>query len=277
MRMAVGLAATVAVTLFLMPEIFADNTTKPKVTAKTDEPAASIAAPTAGAEVQPSTPEAAPIETLTTPQSTFGANAQPIAAVHSWDESNNYTPKVEWFLGYSFWRAMPTASSNRMGYLHGGSTSVAFNFNRYVGVVADFAGFDNSSLTLLSSAESRTLDATGSAYTYALGPRFSYRRFKGFTPFFQALFGGVHASSVAISGCTGAPSCTPLGSDNAFVTMLGTGFDIKLSRRVALRPFEGDFLLTHFKNPLSPDGEERGWQKNARFTTGIVFRFGESR
>lgn len=169
---------------------------------------------------------------------------------------------------------MPTSFSNRMSYLHGGSTSVTYNLNRYFGLVADFGGYDNSRLTLFSPTGSQTVDSNGSAYTYALGPRFSYRRYERFTPFVEALFGGVHASSVRISGCTGAPSCTPLTSDNTFTAIVGTGFDTKINRHVALRLFGGDFLLTHFENPASTGGQERGWQKNARFSTGIVFRFG---
>ena len=77
--------------------------------------------------------------------------------------SDDDYPKVEWFLGYSFWRAMPTALSNRMGYLHGGSTSVAYNFNRYVGLVGDFGGYDNSRLTLFTPISSQTVNAGGSA------------------------------------------------------------------------------------------------------------------
>jgi outer membrane protein OmpA-like peptidoglycan-associated protein len=183
-------------------------------------------------------------------------------------------PKVEWFLGYSFWRAMPTQRSNRMGYLHGGSTSVAYNFHRSVGLVADFAGFDNSKITLLSPTGSSTVASSGRAYTYLLGPRFSYRKHESFTPFFQVLLGGVHASPVTISGCTiVGPSCTPLGRDNAFAAMLGTGFDIKVSPHVALRLFEGDFLVTRF---FSTNGQGRQWQKNVRLSTGIVFRFGST-
>jgi opacity protein-like surface antigen len=276
MRFAVRFIGLTAIALFLMSALFADDTAKPKATAKTDEPAAAVTAPIMSTEALNSG-EAPPVEAATVPQSQTGANTQPVSALHSWGESENYTPKIEWFLGYSFWRAMPTALSNRMGYLHGGSTSVAYNFNRYVGVVADFPGFANSRLTLLSPTVSQTTDANGSAYTYAFGPRFSYRRNERFTLYFQALFGGAHASSVTISGCTAAPTCTPLGTDNTFVTMLGTGFDIKLSRHIALRLFEGDFLLTHFKNPLSTDGQARGWQDNARFSTGIVFHLGGSR
>ena len=59
---------------------------------------------------------------------------------------------------------------------------------------------------------------------------------------------------------------------NAFATMLGAGFDIKISHHIALRLFEGDFLLTNFKCP--PGRAREGWQKNVRFSSGIVFRFG---
>src|SRR6202035_4682830 len=97
---------------------------------------------------------------------------------------------------------MPPSQSNRMGYLHGGNTSIAYNLTRSFGLVADFAGFDNSKVTLFSPTASNTFDSDGTAYTYLFGPRFSYRRYERVTPFFQALIGGAHASSVTIAGCT---------------------------------------------------------------------------
>jgi outer membrane protein OmpA-like peptidoglycan-associated protein len=207
-------------------------------------------------------------------RSPSGAFGDPAPAVRRWDEPEGYFPRVEWFLGYSFWRALPTAFSNRMGYLHRGSTSVAYNLNRYVGLVADFGGYANSRLTLFTPTTSETFNSNGTAYTYLFGPRFSYRRYERFTPFVQALFGGAHASSVTISGCTGTPVCTPLGSDNAFAAVFGAGVDVKISRHVALRLIDADYLLTHFRNPVSTDGLERGWQNNVRLSTGVVFRFG---
>jgi outer membrane protein OmpA-like peptidoglycan-associated protein len=201
-------------------------------------------------------------------------NAESPGAMHRWDDREGYTPKVEWFLGYSFWRATPTSNGNRIGYLHGGSTSVAYNFNRYVGFVADFAGFDNSKLTLFGPAGGETLDAAGSVYTFMVGPRLSFRKFERITPYAQVLAGVVHASSVTISGCTGDPSCTPIGSDTTFAAMAGVGFDINISHRIALRLLEADFLLTHFQDPISATGLSRGWQDNTRLSTGIVFRFG---
>jgi outer membrane protein OmpA-like peptidoglycan-associated protein/opacity protein-like surface antigen len=273
MRLAARCMATMAFAFVLAPALCADDTTQPKAKAKKDEAPASVIALSAVTKGQPTPAKTSPAGSSTTPTSPVAAYVQPVPPMHSWDESENSFPKVEWFLGYSFWRAMPTSSNNRMGYLHGGSTSIAYNFNRYVGLVADFAGFDNSKLTLFGPAGTETVDSNGSAYTFMFGPRFSYRKHERFTPFFQVLAGGVHASSVSISGCSGDPSCTPLGSENTFAAMIGTGFDIKLSRHIALRLFEGDFLLTHFKDPFSASGDQV-WQKNARFSTGIVFRFG---
>lgn len=271
MRLAARFIATLAVAFVMVPGLYADGAAKPKTKAK--KPSASIVAPAVAATASPNNAKSlfAPFSTISRSQPrTYAGQA---GAMDDSGESETY-PRFEWFFGYSFWRAMPTASSNRMGYLHGGSTSFAYNFNRYVGLVADFGGYDNTKLTLFNSTGSRTVDSNGSAYTYVFGPRFSYRRYERFTPFFQALFGGARASSVTISGCTTGSSCTPLGSDNAFATMLGAGFDIKIGQHVALRPFQGDFLLTHFRDPFSTNGQGRGWQKNARFSTGIVFLFG---
>ena len=273
MKLGVRIIAMMAVAFVMVPALYADDGAQPKTTATKDEPA-SIAAPAASAEAQPDTAAPLPVPfSSASPQSQSGSDAQPVAATHRWDESDDYYPKVEWFLGYSFWRAVPTALSNRMGYLHGGSTSIAYNLNRYVGLVADFGGYDDSRLTLFTPTTSETFSSGGSAYTYLFGPRFSYR-YERFTPFAQALFGGTHASSVKLSGCTGASFCTPLGSDNAFATAIGVGFDIRITHHIALRLIQGDFLLTHYKNLLSADGTDRGWQKNVRLSTGVVFRFG---
>ena len=196
---------------------------------------------------------------------------RPAAAGHPrpWQESDSITPKFEWFLGYSFWRAMPTSQGNRIGYLHGGSTSLAFNFNRYFGLVGDFGGYDNSKITLFSPTTSRTLNSDGTAYTYLFGPRFSFRKHDRFTPFVQGLIGGAKATAVTISGCNGDSACTPLPSENSIAAALGAGVDIKISRHFALRLIEGDFLLTNFHDPFVADADQQRWQKNVRLSSGL--------
>jgi outer membrane protein OmpA-like peptidoglycan-associated protein len=274
MRLAPRLLAAAALAFMMAPVICADNEARPEGNAKTSESAAVVAAPALRAKPELIAAAEPALPAAVAPPSAPGAFAAPVPATHRWDEPEDSYPKVEWFLGYSFWRAVPTSFGNRMGYLHGGSTSIAYNLNRYVGLVADFGGYDNNRLTLFNPNGTVTVHSDGSAYTYAFGPRFSYRRYERFTPFVEALFGGAHASSVTISGCTGTPACTPLGSDNAFITLLGGGVDVKVSRHIALRLIDADFLLTHFRNPISTDGLERGWQKNVRLSTGAVFRFG---
>jgi outer membrane protein OmpA-like peptidoglycan-associated protein len=274
MKSAARFIAAIAIAFVMVPALYADDSVKPKAKAKKDELAAPSVTPTVHANSEPNAGTALAVKSSTSRRSESGTHPQSAGSTHKWEDSERYTPKIEWFLGYSFWRAMPTSTSNRMGYLHGGSTSVAYNLNRYVGLVADLAGYANSKVTLFSPTASRTVDSNGSAYVFAFGPRFSYRRYERFTPYFQALFGVTHATSVNISGCGSDPSCTPLGSENAFTTLLGGGFDIKISRHVALRLFEGDYLLTHFHDPFSASAGQRGWQNNVRLSSGLVFRFG---
>jgi hypothetical protein len=76
-------------------------------------------------------------------------------------------PKVELFLGYSHFRGTPTLSAgNRMVGLNGGNASIAFNFGRYLGLVADFGGYNDSELRLTGPAiPVREADADGKVYT----------------------------------------------------------------------------------------------------------------
>ncbi len=251
MKFAARFITIIAVAIVTAPAQYAQSGTQPAPMPQNNEPSSSSAT------------------------SVITITALPTGAAHNLNGTESNFPLVEWSAGYSFWRAMPTSPSNRMAYLHGGNTSIAYNFNRYLGVVADFGGFDNNRLTLFTPTSSRTLSSSGSAFTYLFGPRLSYRRHRSFTPFAEALFGAATASAVTISGCTGSPDCTPLGSETSFAAMFGGGLDIRIFRHVAFRLFEGDFLLTHFADPFSAGGITAGWQKNVRFSTGIVFRFGE--
>jgi len=203
------------------------------------------------------------------------SSSNPATAPHMYRSADYSYPKVEWSVDYSFWRAMPTSRTNRMGYLHGGSTSVAYNFNNYLGLVADFGGFDNNRLTIFAPTTSQTVNSSGSAYTYLFGPRISFRsKHDRFTPYIQALFGGVNASTVHIDGCGTAPVCTPLGSQNAFAEAFGAGIDIKITHHIAWRVFEGNYTLTRFRDPASGNPLIPNFQKNVRFSSGLVFRCG---
>ena len=206
----------------------------------------------------------------------FLVQAQEPAAKTYSNGSSAGTPKVELFLGYSYLRAVPArADGNRMVWLNGGSTSIAYNFTRHLGLVGDFGGFDDSEIRLAGTGAipSSTVDSSGSAYTYLFGPRLSFRNHERFTPFAQVLFGGIHASDVTLSsGCTGA-GCTVLPAENSFAMTAGGGLDLKVSRHFAIRIIQAEYLMTRFDN--SSTGASAS-QNDMRLSSGIVLRLGGS-
>jgi len=208
--------------------------------------------------------------------SAFLAQAQDSAPAPSSNGPNAGTPKAELFFGYSYLRAVPTlADGNRMVWLNGGSTSIAFNFNRHFGIVGDFGGFDDSEIRLAGTGanSSSTVDSSGTAYTYLIGPRLSFRNHTRITPFVQALLGGIHASDVNLSsGCTGA-GCTFLPAEDSFAMTAGGGLDIKVSHHFAFRIVQAEYLMTRFDNFSTGASAS---QNDMRLSSGIVFRLGGS-
>lgn len=193
------------------------------------------------------------------------------AAMPHSEGMNMGTPKVELFLGYSYLRAMPTMEAgNRLVYLHGGSASMAFNFNRYLGIVADVGAFTNSQMRF-TGAYTSTIDVDNqnvAVITYLFGPRFSFRHDR-VTPFFQFLFGGMHANQVSIANCTF--SCILLPDETTFAETAGGGLDIRVRRHLALRIVQAEYLMTRFTDYST---SETGMQNDMRLSSGLVFRFG---
>jgi len=185
-------------------------------------------------------------------------------------------PRTEVFLGYSYLRAMPTlADGNRLVTLNGGNASIAYNFNRYFGLVTDFAGYADSELRLSGPGANppRVVDSTGTAYTFLFGPRLSFRQHERFTPFLQVLAGGAYATAVPIDGCNTAP-CTPLPEQGSFAMTAGGGLDVKVSRHLAVRLFQAEYLMTRFADLTTTSRQN---QNDMRLSAGLVFRFGNQR
>jgi len=162
------------------------------------------------------------------------------------------TPKFDIFAGYSYVRDNPSTSGVPSFNLHGGSASVAYNVNNWLGAVADFGGYHANNI--LGSG----IDGTIS--TYLFGPRISYRKHERFTPFAQTLFGVAHASGSGFGVS---------GTDNAFAASFGGGVDVKLFHRLSWRPAQVEYLLTRFPEATS----SRETQNNLRVSTGVVFHF----
>jgi len=181
------------------------------------------------------------------------------------------TPKVEWFLGYSYLRAVPADDANRLRWLNGGSTSLAYNFTRHLGLVGDFGVFNNSELRIAGARASYVVQSQGKVYTYLIGPRLSFRGRRRVTPFIQALFGGVQATEAPrYSGCSGA-GCTPLPSETSFALTAGGGVDIRINHHLSFRAIQAEYMMTRFEN-LSTG--QNASQSDMRLSTGVVLRFG---
>jgi hypothetical protein len=185
---------------------------------------------------------------------------------------NSDIPKVELFLGYSYLRAVPTlATGNRLVWLNGGSASIAYNFNRYLGIVADVGDYTNSEIRFPGpyTGTVDVNDADGGVISYLFGPRLSFRKYNRITPFAQALFGGAHASAVVLSDCTF--SCTLLPEQNTFAMTAGGGLDVRVRRHFAIRIVQAEYLMTRFQSYATGS---TGTQNDMRLSSGIVFRFG---
>jgi hypothetical protein len=183
-------------------------------------------------------------------------------------------PKFELFAGYSYLRAVPTlAAGNRLAWSNGGSASMAFNVNRYLGLVGDFGAYTNSQVRFTGgSAATVNVDNPNVAVlTYLFGPRLSFRKNERITPFAQVLFGGVHANLVTLAGCT--VNCTVIPAQDSFAMTAGGGLDVKVRPHLAIRIIQAEYLMTNFEDLTTGN---KALQNDMRLSAGIVFRFGGS-
>jgi hypothetical protein len=172
------------------------------------------------------------------------------------------------FGGYSYLR-------NGSNSFNGWEGQGTFPFNRYLGVTADVSG---ASLTPFSfSALGASAFTNQRLANYLFGPTVTAELGRS-SVFAHALFGEAHSSlgagvSVPIIGGIS----TGLTSANAFAMAFGGGIDIGLTRHLAIRAVQVDYIRTQFNaidaltTGLSSSLGNR--QNSFRYSTGIVFRF----
>lgn len=166
--------------------------------------------------------------------------------------------KVDIFGGYQYSHfggiTEDGSTSNGQGF-NGWDGSAIFNFNKHLGVAADFGG-----------GYATISGVTSHVYTYTGGPVLSLDAGGRINPFVHALFGGTRLSASADGVSEGR---------NGFTTMFGGGVDVKANRVIAVRLIQVDWLYYHFGS-TTIDGESVpsvGQSNNVRIATGIVFRF----
>jgi outer membrane protein OmpA-like peptidoglycan-associated protein len=162
-------------------------------------------------------------------------------------------PRYEISAGYSYVDLHPGDPFNSFGN-QGGTGSFTYNWSRILGLTAEIGSY----------AYTRDLNGTptdGGLTTLLFGPRLNLRKFDHFVPFTEFLFGGARGGG----GLTGT------GSKNVFSMATGGGVDVVLTKNLAWRFAQIDYLMTSF------DGSNvgsSGRQNSLRLGSGLVLRFG---
>jgi len=152
-------------------------------------------------------------------------------------------PKAEVFGGYSYLHCDKNSFGDTCN-LNGWDASVAFNAAKYFGIVADFGGTYGT-----------VTDRDVKVYSFLFGPKFAVRKNK-VTPFAQALFGVANLKQ---------SEATWSLSENDFAMALGGGLDINVSKKIAVRAAQAEYVMTR------SSGEAFN---HFRYSAGIVFKLG---
>ena len=201
-------------------------------------------------------------------------------------------PRAEVHAGFSYMRIAPGNQVNAFNAV-GGLGQFQYNINEALGIVADFGGSSNGNI----SARGTNFPGDQTQFSYLFGPRVTYDKTKRMAPFIEFEVGGIHnarsfsipnsvisANLIVPRGITVEPGQTSTkfrSTQNAFAMAIGGGLDLNLRNNLAVRPFQIDYMPSHF-SPFNfststatfPGFNQTQWQHNIRVSAGITFRFG---
>ncbi len=168
----------------------------------------------------------------------------------------------EVFGGYSVTKMRPDNGANS-ATMNGWNTSVTTYPWSRIGLTADFAGYYGTATGTYTAAGGSTLDALDTdirQYSFMAGPQLRLLNTRHIQTSFHALFGAAYGY---VPGTE-----SNIIDQTTFASLFGSNFDVKVSKRIAMR-FSPGLYLTQFG-----DGQT---QKNLRFSVGPVFQFGGER
>ena len=187
-------------------------------------------------------------------------------------------PKFEIFAGYSALgeNQKPIIFNNILvphGYAGtaGLETSLIRNFNRHVGIKADFSAHFNDedgpgNVTICNptcTTANQAVEFRSRVYNFLVGPELKARNHTRFTPFVYALGGLAHTHA---RFTTPGPTLNLfLGkSTNDFAMALGGGLDIRATKRTSIRA-SMDY------NPIFIGDSSGGRRDLVRLSLGVLF------
>lgn len=202
--------------------------------------------------------------------------------------SSNAYPKLEIFGGYSangvFNKETEATLQNEnlaslfsdfAGGPKGFEASIARNFNRYLGIKADFSMYfaNDSDLSTFQVCQPNSCTTTTQvtnvdkrAFYFMAGPEIKARNRTRVTPFAHALFGAAR-STAEFSTASAIFTRTDSHTRTGFAYALGGGFDFRVSKRFSVRA-TADYTQT-FLGDADPNAS--GKQNHVRLSVGILF------
>ena len=172
-----------------------------------------------------------------------------ILVVCSWAAVAQEYPKGEVFGGFQY-TTFDAFNIQRVNMLGWNAQGTAF-LTKPIGITGE----------VTRSYSSPTVGGIGTSlptYTFLFGPTLRVPADK-MTPFVHALFGMAHMSN-----------SKGVYSDTGFALALGGGLDTKVSKNLAWRIFQVDYMATRLQDPTGTGNPQ---QDNFRLATGIVYHF----
>ena len=182
---------------------------------------------------------------------------------------------------YSYLRFNPTLQGFNSRSFNGGGGSGQFNVNKWLGIKGDFQGYASTTwkvtyngpiVTPHGTVPAGTYSTNGNMFTWMFGPVIRIPANK-FTLWGETLFGGSQTNAYATLSkefIANGADIKLIGSQHPFTMTAGGGLDLNMSKTVALRLGEFDYVLTRYTNPLTSTNN----QNSFRYAAGVVFMFG---
>lgn len=161
---------------------------------------------------------------------------------------------LEVTLAYSADRTNGLAGGCGCFWMKGGRVEANGSLPHGFGVVAEVAAEYASNI----NATNENLGLV----TYLFGPRYTLRNRSRIKPFAQFLLGGVHGFDGLFPS-----AAQPVANPDALAFAGGGGLNLEISRRLAIRAVQADYLQTQLPNGAT------NRQDHLRVGAGIVFRF----
>jgi Outer membrane protein beta-barrel domain len=187
--------------------------------------------------------------------------------------------KVEVPVNYSYMRFNPENGSTVSSFsMNGGGGGVAVYVNDWLGIQGEFEGYATAGTKTFNFAGTSALcptgcivSANGNLFTYNVGPIIKHRS-EHFEPFVEMLFGGAHTNTYGnvLKACQLNCQTSAAPSNNAWSYIFGGGIDIPISKSIAIRPAQLDYVLTRFQSAFTTEHRN---QQNFRYQAGVVLRF----